>query len=72
VAAAAMKTAAATAEERTTAMAATALVMIALVTLAIVHFITCHVFANAIACVVTIAIAFVSMQQKGQWRQWQE
>ncbi len=57
-----MKMAAATAEARTRAMAATALVTIALVTLAIAHFFTCHVIANAIAHVVPIAIAFVSVQ----------
>jgi hypothetical protein len=44
-----------------TAMAATALAKIALVTLAISHFITHHVVANAIARVVAIANAFVSM-----------
>jgi hypothetical protein len=38
------------------------LVTIALVTLAITHFVACHIIANAIACVVAIAIAFVSMQ----------
>jgi hypothetical protein len=56
-----MKMAATTAEGRTTAMAATALVTIALVTLAIAHFVTRYVIANAIAPVVAIAIAFVSM-----------
>jgi hypothetical protein len=70
VAAAAMKTAAVTVEARTketVATAATALVMITLVTLAIAHFVARHVIIKAIAHVVTIAIAFVSMQQRGQW-----
>ncbi len=53
--------AAATAEARTTAMAATALVRITLVALVITHFITCNVAANDIAYVVAVAIAFVSM-----------
>ncbi len=66
VAAAAMKMAAATVKARTIATAAAALVMIALVTLAIAHFITCHFIANAIAHVVAITIAFVSVQKKGQ------
>jgi hypothetical protein len=60
-AAAAFKTAAATAEARMTGTAATALVTIALVPLAIAHFVTRNVIANAIARVVTIAISFVSM-----------
>jgi hypothetical protein len=51
-----------------TAMAATALVTIALVALAITHFVTCNVIANAIARVVGIAIAFVSVQRRGQWQ----
>ncbi len=59
VAAAAMKMAAVTAEARTTATAATAVI------LTITHFVTRHVIANAIVHVVTIAIAFVSMQQRG-------
>ncbi len=54
--------AAVTVEARTKATAATALVMITLVTLDIAHFVARHVFANAIARVVAIAIAFVSMQ----------
>jgi hypothetical protein len=66
VAAAAFKTAAMTAEARTMAMVAMALVTIALVALAITHFFTRNVVANAIACVVAIAIAFVSMQRRGQ------
>jgi hypothetical protein len=57
-----MKTAAMTVEARNKATAATALVTIALVTLAISHFVARHVVANAIARVVAIAIAFVSMQ----------
>ncbi len=57
-----MKTAAATAEARTMATAATALVMIAFVTFVITHFVTRNVVANPIACVVTMAIAFVSVQ----------
>jgi hypothetical protein len=61
VVAAAMKTAAATAEARTMATAATALMMIALATLAIALFIARHVVANAITCVVAFAIAFVGM-----------
>jgi hypothetical protein len=44
---------------------ATALVMIALVALAIAHFVTSNIVANAITCVVAIAIAFVSVQQRG-------
>jgi hypothetical protein len=72
VAAAAMKTAAVTAEARTTAMVATALVTIVLVALAIAHFVTRNVVANAIAHVVAVAIAFVSMQQRGQWQGQQE
>jgi hypothetical protein len=51
----------------TTATAATALVTIALVALVIAHFVSCTVIANAITHVVTIAITFVSMQQRGQW-----
>jgi hypothetical protein len=53
-------------------MVAVALVTIALVTLAIAHFVARHVVANAIARVVAIAIAFVSMQQRGRWQGWQE
>jgi hypothetical protein len=60
-----MKTAAATAEARTMAMAATALVTIALVTLATAHFVTYNVVADAIARVVAIAIVFFSMQRRG-------
>jgi hypothetical protein len=56
-----MKTAAATAEVRSKATVATALVTIALVTLAIAHFVARHIIANPIACVVAIAVAFVSM-----------
>jgi hypothetical protein len=62
-----MKTAAATAEARTAATEATALVTIALVALAITHFVTCHFVANTIARVLAIAIAFVSIQLRGQW-----
>ncbi len=65
VVAAAMEMAVATAEARTTAMAATALVMIALVTLAITHFGTRYVIANAISHVVAIAIAFGSIGRGG-------
>jgi hypothetical protein len=72
VAAAAMKISAATAEARTMATAATTLVTIALVALAIDHFVTRKVVANAIARVVAVAIAFVSMQQRGQWQRQQE
>jgi hypothetical protein len=43
-----MKTAATTAEVRTTAVEATALVRITLVTLAIALFINCHIIANII------------------------
>jgi hypothetical protein len=46
---------------RTMATSATALVTISLVALAITHFVTCHVISNTIACVVTIAITFVSV-----------
>jgi hypothetical protein len=67
-----MKTAAATAEGRTTATAAMALVTIALVTLTIANFVTRHVVANAIIRVVAIVISFVSMQQRGQWQGRQE
>jgi hypothetical protein len=45
-----------------TAMVATTLVMIALVALTIAHFVTRNITANAIACVVSIAIAFVRVQ----------
>jgi hypothetical protein len=48
---------------RTMATVATALVTITLVALTIVPFITRHVVANAIARVVGVAIAFVSVQQ---------
>ncbi len=67
-----MKMAAATVEARTRATAATALMTIALVALTITHFVTCNVIANAIIHFVTIAIAFVSMQQRGQWQGQQE
>jgi hypothetical protein len=60
-----MKTAEATVEARTMVTAATALVTIALFDLAIAHFVSRSVIANAIACVVAIAIAFVSVQQRG-------
>jgi hypothetical protein len=63
VAAAAMKTAAVTAEARTTATAAMALVTITLVALTIAHFVTCNIVANAIARVVAVAIGFVSVQR---------
>ncbi len=56
-----MKTAVMTVEARTKAMAAMVLVTIALVTLDITHFVARHVVANAIARVVAITIAFVSM-----------
>ncbi len=65
VSAAAMKMAAATAEVRTMVTAAMALMTITFVALAITHFITHDVVANAIALVVAIAIAFISMQQRG-------
>jgi hypothetical protein len=67
VAAAAIKTAAATVEAKMRATAAVALVMIALAALTIAFFVAHHVIANTIACVVPIAIAFVSVQQKGRW-----
>jgi hypothetical protein len=59
-----MKTAAATVESRTTGtvVMVLALVKIALVALAIAHFVTRNVVANAIARVVTVAIALVSVQ----------
>jgi hypothetical protein len=57
-----MTVAAATAEVRTTGMAAMALVMIALVALTITHFVTCNFVANAIACFVPVAIASISMR----------
>jgi hypothetical protein len=60
-----MKTAAATAEARTTAMAAKALVTITLAALAKAHFVSRNVVANAIACVVAVAIACVSVGQRG-------
>jgi hypothetical protein len=63
--AAVMKTTAVTAEARTTAMAAKALVMIALAALTIAHFVSRNTVANAIACVVDIAIAFVRVRQRG-------
>jgi hypothetical protein len=40
-------------------------VTIALAALAIAHFVSRKVVANAIACVVAVAIAFVSVQQRG-------
>jgi hypothetical protein len=64
--------AAATAEARTMATGAKALVTIALAALAIAHFVSHNIIANAIACVVAIAFAFVSEQQRGQWQQQQE
>ncbi len=49
---------------------------IALVALAIAHFITHHVVSDTITCVVAVAIAFVSVQQREQWQggqeQWQQ
>jgi hypothetical protein len=45
-----------------------ALVTVALAAIDIAFFDACHLVAYAIACVVAIAIAFVSMQQRGQWR----
>jgi hypothetical protein len=60
-----MKTAAATAEARTLAMAVTVLVTIPLVTLDLAHFLNHNVDANAIAHVVAVAITFVSVQQRG-------
>jgi hypothetical protein len=39
--------------------------MIALIALDIAHYVTHNVIANAIACVVAVAIVFVSMQQRG-------
>ncbi len=62
---AAMKTAAATAEARTMVMAAKALVTIALAALAISHFVSRNNVANANACVVAVAITFVSVLQRG-------
>jgi hypothetical protein len=62
-----MTMAAMTAEARMTTTAATTLVTIALVALAIAHFVTRHIFANAISRVVAITIIFVSVQQRGQW-----
>jgi hypothetical protein len=50
------------------ATTATTLVMITLFALAIAHFVTFHVVANTFACVVAVAIAFVSMRQRGQWQ----
>jgi hypothetical protein len=63
-----MKMAAATAEARTMVMAAAVLVTNALVALAIAHFDTRNVVANAIAHVVAVAIAFVSVRRRGQWQ----
>jgi hypothetical protein len=57
-----MNIAAAIAEVRMTAMVATTLVTIALVALTISHFVTRNIVANAITCVVAVAIAFGSMQ----------
>jgi hypothetical protein len=42
------------------------------VTLAIAHFVTRKVIANAIAHVVAVAIAFVSVGQRGRWQGQQE
>jgi hypothetical protein len=61
VAAAAMKTASTTAEARMTATVAMALMTITLVALTIAYFVTRNVFANAIARVVAVAIAFGSV-----------
>jgi hypothetical protein len=61
MAAAAIMTAAMTAEMRTTVTAATALVMIDLVALAIAQFVTRHIVATTITLVFIIAIAFVSV-----------
>jgi hypothetical protein len=36
------------------------------------RFVTCHVVASTIACVVAIVIACVSMQRRGQWQGQQE
>jgi hypothetical protein len=44
---------------------AKALVTIAHVALAIAHFVSRNAIANAIVCVVTVAIAFFSVQQRG-------
>jgi hypothetical protein len=38
------------------------------VALAIAHFVTRNIVANTIANVVTVAITFVSVQQRGQWQ----
>ncbi len=57
-----MKTAAMTAEVRTTKAVPMALATIAVVALAISHFVFRNVVANTITHVVPIAIAFVSMQ----------
>ncbi len=54
------------------AAAATVLVTIPLVALTIAHFITRHIVANAIIRVVAVTIAFVSVQQRGQWQGRQE
>jgi hypothetical protein len=59
VGAAVMKMAAATAEARTTATAPMALVTIVLAAIHIAFFVTHHLVAYPIACVVTVAIAFV-------------
>ncbi len=67
-----MKTAATTAKVRSKAAVAMALVTIALATLTITHFVARHVVANTIAHVVAIAIAFVSMQQRGRLQGRQE
>ncbi len=57
-----MKTAAGTAEMRTTAIAPRALVTIALATIDTALFVACHLVAYTIAHVVAIAIAFVGGQ----------
>ncbi len=41
-------------------------VMITLVALAVAHFVTRHVVANAIACVVAVAVAFFTVRRRGR------
>ncbi len=62
-----MKMDAATAVARTMAMAPMAFVMIALATIDIALFVTCHLVAFAIACVVAAVMAFFVRQQREQW-----
>ncbi len=60
-----MKTTATTAEARTTATAPMVLVTIPLAAIDIALFVATNLVADAIACVVAIAITFVGRRQRG-------